>query len=235
MDKKSRDVANLKIEKPYLNCITVIAPPIIVRYNIVMESSSVGSERLRRALERNRAKRARQEGSRSERMQSRLGNKRPLAGRRPLPLPGGAGQQRPMASPSPSSPSPLPLRRPEPVLDKAPTAAPTQTRSPRMSRFFSGLWEYLLRLAWLFCGVLILRLVFTNGGVVDFYAKRDHLQSKEREYLSIKGENKEILAEIDKIKTSSDYQKKLVRKHLEFIAPDEFLILFAKEGGRKAP
>ena len=196
-----------------------------------MESSSVGSERLRRALERNRAKRARQEDSRSERMQSRL-NGRPLPGQRPLPLPG-AGQ-RPL---TPSSSTP-PLRRPEPAANQAPREAPptvTKTTSPKMSRFFSGLWEYLLRLAWLFCGVLILRLVFTNGGVVDFYAKRDHLKSKEREYLSIKRENKEITAEIDKIKNSPEYQKQLVRTHLEFIAPDEFLILFAKEGGRKAP
>ena len=89
-------------------------------------------------------------------------------------------------------------------------------------------------MAWLFCGVLILRLIFTNGGVVDFYAKRDHLNSREREYLSIEKENKEIVAEIDKIKNSPEYQKQLVRNHLEFIAPDEFLILFAKESGRKA-
>ena len=205
----------------------VFAPNIIVRYNNVMDSDSVGSERLRRALERNRAKRARQEGSRSERMQSRL-DKRPSVGRRPLSRGG-----RIMAQ-APSSP----LRRQESSVENVvveTSAAPAKIRSPKMSRFLSGLWEYLLRLTWLFCGVLILRLIFTNGGVVDFYAKRDHLKLKEREFLSIKVENQEIVAEIDKIKNSPEYQKQLIRSHMEFIAPDEFLILFAKEGGRKEP
>ena len=191
-----------------------------------MESGSVGSERLRRALERNRAKRAKQEGSRSERMQSRLGRRPSIERRRPLPRMGGA-----MAS-IPSSP----LRRSEPVVENIAVETSVDSikgRSPKISRFFSGLWEYLLRLAWLFCGVLILRLIFTNGGVVDFYTKRDHLKLKERELLSIKSENQEIVAEIDKIKNSSEYQKQLVRSHMDFIAPDEFLILFAKEGGRK--
>ena len=189
-----------------------------------MESGSVGSERLRRALERNRAKRSRQEGSRSERMQSRLG-RRPALGRR---MGGGT---------TASVPSP-PLRRAEPIVENIAvetSAVPAKEQSPKMSRFLSGLWEYLLRLTWLFCGVLILRLVFTNGGVVDFYTKRDHLKLKERELLSIKSENQEIAAEIDKIKNSSEYQKQLVRIHMDFIAPDEFLILFAKEGGRKGP
>ena len=181
----------------------------------------MGSERLRRALERNRAKRARQEGSRSERMQSQLGRRSMMGTGRSLVQ---------------STRSPLP-RRPEPVAEKiAPevVAEPSpRVRSPKVSRFLSGLWEYLLRLAWLFCGVLILRLIFTNGGVVDFYAKKDHLGQKERELSSIKSENGEIVAEIEKIKKSPEYQKKLVRGHLDFIAPDEFLILFAKEGARR--
>ena len=202
------------------NSLNCIAPPIIVRYNIIMsmEANSVGSERLRRALERNRAKRTRQDGGS---IQSRLA-RRPLPGRTVMKTPA----------------SRLP-HRPEPTLEKNTTleasTTPPRIHSPKLSRFFSGLWEYLLRLTWLFCGVLILRLVFTNGGVVDFYAKKDHLESREREHLSIKSENKEILKEIDKIKNSPEYQKKLVRGHLDFIAPDEFLVLFAKEGGRKAP
>ena len=209
----------------------------MVRYNIIMsmESNSVGSERLRRAIERNRVKRARQEGSRSERLQSRLGRRSsavtPAAGRHSM-----MGTGRTVAKP-PSAPHLTP-RRPEPAREGlvAPASATTkEIRSPRISRFLSGLWEYLLRLTWLFCGVLILRLIFTNGGVVDFYAKKERLELKEKELFSIKSENQEIVEEIDKIKNSSEYQKQLVRSHLEFIAPDEFLILFAKEGDGKGP
>ena len=193
---------------------------------MLMESGSVGSERLRRALERNRAKRARQGDNRNERMLSRLG-KRPPPGRQ-RPLPGGMRSAASVASP--------PLSRPEPIVESVAveaSAAPAQVRSPKMSRFLSGLWEYLLRLTWLFCGVLILRLIFTHGGVVDFYKKRDRLKLKQGEFLAIKAENQEIVEEIDKIKNSPEYQKQLVRSHMEFIAPDEFLILFAKEGVQK--
>ena len=151
----------------------------------------------------------------------------------PGALPDGGGQADGGSPPSPSTVSPAvpqPVR--ENIAAEVPVAA-VRVRSSKMSRFLSGLWEYLLRLTWLFCGVLILRLVFTNGGVVDFYAKRGRLDLKQKELLSIKSENQEILAEIDKIKNSPEYQKRLVRKHLEFIAPDEFLILFAKEGVRR--
>ena len=116
-----------------------------------------------------------------------------------------------------------------PIRETAP-ATPSKTPSP----FLAHLWDYLLKGAWIFCVILIFRLIFTVGGVVDFYTKRDHFRMKERDYSAIKRENKEIVTEIDLITNSPSHQKKLVRGHLEFISPDEFLILFAKEKGAGA-
>ncbi len=89
--------------------------------------------------------------------------------------------------------------------------------------------RYFVMGCWILLGVMCLRLVFSRGGVIDFYANKGLLEGKVEEYHSIEAENKNLLGEIKKIKASKSYQKKLVRDHLGFIAKDEFLILFSKE------
>ncbi len=88
--------------------------------------------------------------------------------------------------------------------------------------------NYLVKGAWGFCFFLLLRLIFSEGGVVDYYASQSLMNDKLLEYQSIQDDNKNLAIEIEKIKLNKSYQKKLVRDNLGFIAKDEYLILFPK-------
>lgn len=89
--------------------------------------------------------------------------------------------------------------------------------------------RYFVMGCWVLLGVMCLRLVFSRGGVIDYYANKGLLEGKVDEHQSIQVENRTLLKEIKKIRSSKAYQKKLVRDHLGFIARDEFLILFSTE------
>lgn len=88
---------------------------------------------------------------------------------------------------------------------------------------------YLIKASWCFCIFLLFRLVFSDGGVVDYYSSLDILEGKQQEYKWILNENEELLATIKKIRTNPRHQRKLVRDNLGFIASNEYLILFPKE------
>jgi cell division protein FtsB len=88
---------------------------------------------------------------------------------------------------------------------------------------------YTVRFLWVFLGFLTLRLIFSGGGVIDYYTNRSLLLSKVQEYESTKVNSENLVQEIKRIKIDSRYQKKLVRDHLGFIAADEYVILFPKE------
>jgi len=107
------------------------------------------------------------------------------------------------------------------------------TRSTTTRRKISAKAEkrtrYFVMGCWVLLGVMCLRLVFSRGGVIDYYANKGLLEGKVEEHQSIQVENKTLLKEIKKIRSSKGYQKKLVRDHLGFIAKDEFLILFSTE------
>lgn len=88
---------------------------------------------------------------------------------------------------------------------------------------------YLVKFGWAFCTFLLFRLVFSGGGVMDYYSSLNLLEEKEYEHQRIIKENKDLALEIKKIGKNSMYQKKLVRDNLGFIAKDEYLILFPRE------
>jgi cell division protein FtsB len=88
---------------------------------------------------------------------------------------------------------------------------------------------YFVRGCWLFCGVMILRLIFAAGGVTDFYSQKATVNEKNEELNSIKKENMQLVREIERMKIDTSFQKKLVRDNLGFIANDEFLVLFPKD------
>lgn len=89
--------------------------------------------------------------------------------------------------------------------------------------------NYLVKGCWIFCGLMILRLIFSNGGVSDYYSQKAQVQSRMEELTRIKKENMQLVREIERMRTDPGYQKKLVRDNLGFIANDEFLVLFPKE------
>lgn len=88
---------------------------------------------------------------------------------------------------------------------------------------------YLVKGCWIFCGIMILRLIFANGGVTDFYSRKSILNDRLGELDRIKKENMQLVREIERMQSDTSFQKKLVRDNLGFIAEDEFLILFPKE------
>ena len=102
------------------------------------------------------------------------------------------------------------------------------------SPFYLKLQDYLIKGIWIFCGLLSLRLVFSDGGVFEYYDRKKILELKNQEKAKIYKANKDLNKEIKKIKDNSYYQKKLIREHLGFISKDEYLVLFAKEKASKS-
>jgi hypothetical protein len=88
---------------------------------------------------------------------------------------------------------------------------------------------YLVKGCWIFCGIMVLRLLFANGGVTDFYSQKKTMNEKLDELSNIKKENMQLVREIERMKFDVSFQRKLVRDNLGFIASDEFLILFPKD------
>ena len=99
-------------------------------------------------------------------------------------------------------------------------------KSAARKKKFEWTW---VKVGWMLCGALMLRLVFMEAGIIDFYSMENTLKNKEHDLQLVRQENAELIQEIHKIKTSTKYQKKLVREHLGVIARGEYLVLFGKE------
>ncbi|HXH32483.1 MAG TPA: septum formation initiator family protein [Bacteriovoracaceae bacterium] len=87
----------------------------------------------------------------------------------------------------------------------------------------------LPKIGWAVIGLLVLRLIFMDRGVWDWFATENVIKGKKEELSSLQKENKSIKAEIGRIQIDKGYQKQLAKEHLGVIAADEFLILFAGE------
>jgi cell division protein FtsB len=89
--------------------------------------------------------------------------------------------------------------------------------------------NYLVKGCWVFCALMILRLIFSTGGVTDYYSQKSQVHNRLEELGQIKKENMMLVREIERMRHDTGYQKKLVRDNLGFIASDEFLVLFPKD------
>ena len=87
----------------------------------------------------------------------------------------------------------------------------------------------LPKLAWSVIGLLVLRLIFMDRGVWDYFATESTIKEKNEELVSVQTENKTLKTEITRIQGDKGYQRQLAKEHLGVIAVDEFLILFAGE------
>jgi cell division protein FtsB len=88
--------------------------------------------------------------------------------------------------------------------------------------------QWLVKGSWIFCAIMVLRLIFAAGGVTDFYSQKNSVNERLTELLDIKKENMQLVREIERMRSDTGFQKKLVRDNLGFIAADEFLVLFPK-------
>lgn len=199
-----------------------------------MESTTVASDRLRKAIERNRAKQARR-------------STRPSTTSTPSAASGYSSRARTTTSArrTVARPDDIEFTTPKRATRATSSAAgnvgyatsrsvvkttPVKRRATsRKKKTLKG-QGFLLKLGWAFAGILLVRLVFSGGGVLDFYDRKELVSNKHKELNSLGIENQQLVEEIERIQNSGKYQRKLVRDHLGFIAKDEFLILFSGEG-----
>lgn len=196
-------------------------------------ADTLASDRLKKAIERNRAKQAAREGRFSTstatpppRPSSRpqvLNSASPAASRRSVAKVDNVGFTRDLVSNVSKAPAPVAY------APSAKRKVAAKKRVARKSSTEKNYLDYFINGCWVFAAILLLRLIFSTGGVIDFYRSKSHLADKFYELELIQGENLSLSKEIDKINTSASYQKKIVRDHLGYIARDEFLILFQQE------
>ncbi len=184
-------------------------------------NSSIASDRLRKAIERNRRKKSKQKTQDFTVTKDYVVEEVRTAPR--------------TSSPRPSFAESLAtsIKRPAPVAERLSyknRELPRKEQSPLLKR----LQNYALKGAWLFSFFLVLRLIFSTGGVLDYRAHKEMLRLKHQEYDQVVEANKLLMREIKRIKEDAKYQKKLVRDYLGFIAENEYLILFAKGSPKKS-
>lgn len=194
------------------------------------KDSTIGSDRLRKAIERNRAKQTKRSGQ---------------ASRAGISASGGPATRRTVASQSQDvefttairkssqrPPAPVSYRSSAPTkktVRTTPARTTTRKRSPKTKKLIKNTNELIVKGIWVFCGILLLRLVFSSGGVRDYYSKKEILEGRKEELARIQTENQNLIKEIELLKNDPNYQKKVVRDHLGYIAHDEYLVLFPEQ------
>lgn len=115
-------------------------------------------------------------------------------------------------------------------VKKAPRKVTTPAYVNKKAGSLDPKWQNILvKGSWIFCGLMLVRLFFSQGGILDFYDQSKILTDKKLELEQIRSENMALTREISRMQNDTGYQKKIVRDNLGFIAQDEFLILFPKE------
>lgn len=112
----------------------------------------------------------------------------------------------------------------EEVVEKRPARTSTSAKKKEKNKK-----NIIAKVAWAAVGLLVLRLIFMDRGVWDYFSTEKSIREKNDELKTIQKENKELRTEIDRIQLDRNYQKQLAKEHLGVIAADEFLILFAGE------
>ena len=115
---------------------------------------------------------------------------------------------------------------PAKAIAKAKTAVSAKRKVKSKSKKKGELTHWGVKLCWGFCLFLLGRLVFSQGGVIEYFDKKSTLDQAYHEVTLLKTENDGLMKELDLIRNNHRYKKKLVRDHLGYIARDEYLILF---------
>ena len=181
------------------------------------QSPAIGSGQLKKAIERNRRKQLQRQTS--------MGQGSSL---------GGAGPRGGFARPLGPRPRPVPIR-PSSAAPIRASSAPWASSQTPMGYPTTTKWYHKILVigGWIFCCILLGRLVFADRGVIDYYSQQRLISRKLHQNQLIATENRGLQIEIKRLKGDAVYQRKLVRKHLGVIAKDEYLILFAREKSLK--
>ncbi len=111
---------------------------------------------------------------------------------------------------------------------------PARTNSFSKKKKEKSKINILSKLGWSVIGILVLRLIFMDRGVWDYFSTERDIKEKRDEFKSIQRENTDLKSEISRIQLDRNYQKQLAKEHLGVIAVDEFLILFAGEASESS-
>lgn len=111
----------------------------------------------------------------------------------------------------------------EEVTERRPAARP---RAKAKAKTQTNL---LPRIGWGIAVFMLLRLIFMERGVLQYWKMSGTINEHEQELARVKKENADIRHEIRRIEFDKGHQKQLAKEHLGVIAADEFLILFAGE------
>lgn len=111
---------------------------------------------------------------------------------------------------------------------------PARVSRPSAKKKSKAKKNLLSKIGWSVIGLLVLRLIFMDRGVWDYFSTEGTIREKQEELRSLEVENQQITAEISRINVDRNYQRQLAKEHLGVIAADEFLILFAGESTESA-
>ena len=83
----------------------------------------------------------------------------------------------------------------------------------------------LPRIGWGIAVFMLLRLIFMERGVLQYWNMSGTIGEHEQELSRVRKENSDIRGEIQRVGFDKGHQKQLAKEHLGVIAADEFLIL----------
>lgn len=197
-----------------------------------IDTSTITNERLRKAIEKNRARQAErsrnsQEAAKAAPAEEAQPQKPRAEERVHVRAPKSEALVTRRSAARPDEAEFIPAKRaPRKVASQISYSTSSRKKSKPIDPTLVG---YFVKGCWIFCMVMILRLIFANGGVTDFYSQRSLYNEHLKELDQIKKENMQLVREIERMQSDFAFQKKLVRDNLGFIAADEFLVLFPKE------
>lgn len=120
-------------------------------------------------------------------------------------------------------------RRRKSMASKPPVKYSTKTRRPKSKLATEGFEMSWTKFGWMICACLMLRLVFMDSGVIDFYKMENSIQKNEQSLVLVKEDNNSLVNEIRKIRTSPKHQRKVAREHLGVISSNEYLVIFGSD------
>lgn len=112
----------------------------------------------------------------------------------------------------------------EPKVERRPARVKPVAKKKTKSKL-----SLLPKLGWGVISLMVLRLIFMDRGVYDYYSTQNRIQEKNQDLKNLSRENEELKTEISRIHVDPAYQRQLAKEHLGVIAGDEFLILFAQD------
>lgn len=90
-------------------------------------------------------------------------------------------------------------------------------------------FDPITRIGWGIVGILVLRLIFMERGVIDYLGMNSRINEKKQEITRLENENSAISSEMRRLTLDKSYQRQITKETLGVIAADEFLVLFAGE------